>query len=274
VIALPEPGYDGASTSASPARTVSLLRVDAELRDAVPPGERRFAERVLIAPRRTLDGGAWASEMLAGDIARPVAALLLRGVVTHEVVLAGRCNAHLLGPGDLFRPWRSVGTSLPASARWTATGGAEVAVLDERFLLATRRWPMLSAQIYERLAEQVELAAHRAAILGLPRVEDRVLALFWQLADRWGVVRPDGVVVRLSLTHALIGHLVGAQRPTVSLALLRLAREGLLRRTDGAGWLLAHDSLTILTGRPEAEPARPASVRAVPPGTPDVELAV
>ena len=131
-------------------------------------------------------------------------------------------------------------------ARWTASRGAEIAVLDERFVTTTRRWPGLSTVVYDRLAEQLEVAAVRAAIVGLPRVEERVLALFWQLADRWGVVTADGVVVRLALTHAVIGELVAARRPTVSLALHGLADAGLLRRSANRDWVLAHHSRATL----------------------------
>jgi hypothetical protein len=131
--------------------------------------------------------------------------LLLGGLVTHEVTLGGWCSANLLGPGDVFRPWLCAYTPLPCDERWTAAGGAAIAVLDERFVMIARRWPGLSAVVHERLAEQLEVAAVRGAIAGLPRVEQRVLALLWQLADRWGVVRPDGIAIELSLTHALIG---------------------------------------------------------------------
>jgi CRP/FNR family transcriptional regulator, cyclic AMP receptor protein len=233
------------TTADASAATVALLRVDARLREAVPPDELRFAERVVIAPRRELEG-RWQPAALVDRSARPIAALLLRGLVTHEIMLAGRCSANLLGPGDLFRPWRGADTCLSCDARWTASAGAIIAVLDERFVAAARKWPGLSTVVYERLAEQVEVAAVRAAIAGLPRVEQRVLALFWQLADRWGVVRPAGVVVGLALTHALIGELVGAQRPTVSLALHALAGDGLLRRGAGGAWILAHDSHATL----------------------------
>jgi CRP/FNR family cyclic AMP-dependent transcriptional regulator len=250
-----------------PRSSVALLHVDAALRAAVPRDELRFAERVLVVPYRELGPGPWSPERLVGDTARPVAALLLGGLVTHEVMLAGRRNANLLGPGDLFRPWRSVDTSLPCDERWTASGDAAIAVLDERFMAAARRWPGLSAVVYERLAEQLEAAAVRAAIVGLPRVEERVLALFWRLADRWGVVRPDGVVVELALTHALIGHLVGAQRPTVSLALQTLAEGGLLRRAQNGAWTLAHDSAaTLASDAPRRVAHRPAaSAHPVPP---------
>ena len=74
-----------------------------------------------------------------------------------------------------------------------------------------------------------------AAIAQLGRVDLRVLALLWHLADRWGTVTPDGVVLPLRLTHALLGRLVGAQRPTVTLALAQLGGAGdVSRREDGA----------------------------------------
>jgi CRP/FNR family cyclic AMP-dependent transcriptional regulator len=162
------------------------------MRRCVPPDELPFAEHVLIVRRCQLGQGQWSPDTLVSDSARPFAALLLRGLVTQEVTLAGRCSANLLGPRDLFRPWRPADTCLPCQARWTAAGDAAIAVLDERFVASARRWPGLSTVIYDRLAEQLQTAAVRAAISALPRVEERVLALFWQLADRWGVVRPDG----------------------------------------------------------------------------------
>jgi CRP-like cAMP-binding protein len=241
--ALPAP--DAITAAAEPPRprsTVALLRVDAGLREAVPTDELDLAERVVVAPRRDLQPGSWSPEALVGDSARPFAALLLRGVVAHEMVLAGRCSANLLGPGDVFRPWRSIETALPCASRWTCASRAAIAVLDERFLTAARRWPGLSAVIHDRLGDQLDSGALRTAIVALPRVEQRILALFWQLADRWGTVAPGGVVVRLELTHAMVGHLVGAQRPTVTIALKALAEDGLLRRSGTGTWTLGHGS--------------------------------
>ena len=226
--------------------TVALLRVDARLREAVPVDERPFAQRMIVVPRRELGDGRWAPEALLSASARPFAALVLRGLITHEITLAGRRSADLLGPGDVFRPWRSADGSVRYEVAWTATDGAAIAVLDERFGAAAHRWPELSAVIYDRLAERLELASARAAIVALPRVEQRVLALFWQLADRWGIVRPHGVDVELALTHELIGRLVGAQRPTVSLALRALAAMDLLRRERHGVWTLGHASHTAL----------------------------
>jgi hypothetical protein len=48
------------------------------------------------------------------------------------------------------------------------------------------------------------------------------------------------------ITHELIGQLIGAQRPTVSLALQGLAGEGLMQRTSRGTWILRHNSREAL----------------------------
>ena len=52
--------------------------------------------------------------------------------------------------------------------------------------------------------------------------------LLWHLAARWGKVEPAGIRLSLPLTHRLLGQLVGAERPSVSHALARLAEAGLV----------------------------------------------
>ena len=76
------------------------------------------------------------------------------------------------------------------------------------------------------------------AIVHQPRVDVRLHMLFWQLADRWGRVRSDGISVPLRLTHTVLAELVAARRPTVTSALSELADRGVLRAVDGA-WLLS-----------------------------------
>ena len=59
-----------------------------------------------------------------------------------------------------------------------------------------------------------------------------------QLAERWGRVTSDGVLIPLDLSHRLLGQLVGARRPTIATAAAELARQGLLRQCDDGAWLL------------------------------------
>lgn len=244
-----------------PTGRVALLRLDPGLRAAVPDNELTVAERFLTVPYRALEPGTWSVPTIAVH-AEPFAALLVEGLVTHETTIAGRRTADLLGPGDVFHPWRAFDAAIPGTSRWASSTTALVAVLDARFIAAARRWPRLYLVIHDRMADQLDRGTARAAIMGLPRVEQRVLGLLWQLAERWGKVHPEGVVVDLGLTHELIGQLVGAQRPTVSLAIRVLADEELLRRTPEGAWLLDHDIGRML---PDVPPAGDVQTAGRPP---------
>jgi len=239
-----------------------LLQVDTGLRAAVPERERPLAERALIVPCHELGPGPWRTEGLRAD-RDALALLVVRGLGTREITIAGRRSAELLGPGDVLHPWSSSNPVVPTTSRWASGSSAMVAVLDGRFVAAARRWPQLFVVVHERLAEQLERGALRAAIMALPRVEQRILGIFWQLAERWGTVRPDGVAIELAITHELIGQLIGAQRPTVSLALQALAADGLLQRTAHGAWLLCQDSRDAL---PDVRPI--GTIHTATPGGP------
>ena len=66
------------------------------------------------------------------------------------------------------------------------------------------------------------------ALLQLSPVETRLHVLFWHLAERWGHVTPDGVSVRMRMSHKLLGQLVGCRRTSVTTALRRIAESGLV----------------------------------------------
>lgn len=175
----------------------------------------------------------------------PFAALVLGGLIVRECVLAGRATAQLLGAGDV------IGLSQPEETipgvRYAVRAATEtrIAVLDERFLAAAQRWPWLTARLAERTARWADRALMLQAISQLGRVDARIVALFWHLADRWGRVSPDGLIVPLKLTHAALGTLVGAARPTVTLALKDLAERGTLHRR-GDEWVLGLDSRELV----------------------------
>jgi hypothetical protein len=138
--------------------------------------------------------------------------------------------------------------------------GTRVAVLDDRLLPIAGRWPGVTACLLSRAARRLDRLAVMQAICHLTRVDTRVLCTLWLLADRWGRVTPDGVVLPLRLTHRTLSRLVGARRPSVTSAITELGRRGLLsRRTDGS-W--------TLHGPPPEELERvglPPEISAAPP---------
>lgn len=221
---------------------VELLVADPDLALGLPKGQLAEASRALVVPRVELDAGAWRPPESSAWAAPVTGLLVLEGLLARDVSLGGRVCTLLLGPGDIFSPWPDPDELLACKASWTAVERSAVAVLDGHYAVGARRWPTVAVAVQRRLCAQANRLATHVAISQLPGVEQRILAAFWQLAERFGRVSGDGVAVPLLLTHQAIGQIAGAQRPTVTLALGNLAASGSLTRCADRTWLLAHDS--------------------------------
>lgn len=232
---------DGDSTRA---RGIALARVWPEIESLISPEDGDLAARVLTAPMLTSDGGTL-SELIAAADPTAFGFLVTQGVVFKETVLSARSALELLGPGDVLAPPLTASRQLDSRAvsRYIAHGPASIAVIDHRFRQAARRWPELSDLLHDRLGQQTHRASMHLAMLHQTRVEDRILSLFADLAERFGRMTPEGVIIDLGLTHELIGRLVGAQRPTVSLALSVHASEGVIARLETGAWRVAPEAM-------------------------------
>jgi hypothetical protein len=244
----------------SPSDTVRLLEADPDLAGLLTGARRQEAERELVVRVHRLGVGVWDVSRLEGAGADHVGLLLLDGVVAREVIVADHVSAELLGPGDLVRPWQDASKAdlLPVDVLWSILSPSSFAVLDRRFAGELARWPEVTAALFERLSERSLRLGTTQAISQLTRVDRRLKALLWHLAERWGRVSGDGVVVPLALTHRILGQLVGARRPTVSTALGELAERGeLVRRVDGSWVLRGSPPDASSLGRRRAMAGRP-----------------
>jgi hypothetical protein len=225
----------------------SLLELDPDLGRLLEPERRSAAARELRVRVISLPIGEWGGARLAEADPTHLGLLVVDGVIGREVVLDDIVSTELIGPGDVMRPWRIDGPPdlLPVTIRWNALSGARLALLDRRFTAQVAHYPEITTMIADRLADRAQRLAITQAISQLNRVDRRLLALFWHLAERWGRVVPDGIGVPLALSHRLIGELVGARRPTVSTALAELARDGQLVRRHDATWLLTGEPLSV-----------------------------
>jgi CRP/FNR family cyclic AMP-dependent transcriptional regulator len=169
--------------------------------------------------------------------------LLLDGVLARRAQVAGASCCELVGPGDVVRPWLDCGESspLPTQTAWQALVRSSVAVLDDRFAYAVRLWPQVPAALMDRLLLRGRWLEFQLAVCQRKTVEERLHLMLWQFAYRWGTVTPEGVALRLPLTHHLLAEIVGAERPTVTTALGCLREAGLIQQVRGRerGWLLA-----------------------------------
>lgn len=229
----------------------SLLDLVPDIAEDVPAAERSAVRRGTAVQTERVAPGPWSPADLVSE-GGAIGVLIAEGAIVRDVLIAGSIASDLLGPGDVAGLGDDDAALVPAELRWTVSAPARVAIIDARLLSSLEAWPAVTARLLARATRQTSTLALQRAISQLPRVDQRLLALFWHLAERWGRVGHDGIVVRLALTHETLGRMVGARRPTVSLALKELSTAGtVVRRLDGA-WVLRRDGLERLV--PEREP--------------------
>ncbi len=198
-----------------------------------------------MLPTITLPPGPWRLDQLeetSGVRGAVVGFIVLSGAATINVTISRRSCVRLITEGELVLLDGREVDSIPLEWSWSILESACLALLDARLQIIGRRWPQLMTAILQRGAQQTRHGLLQQAIGQLPRVEHRLLALLWSIADRRGVVRGEGVWVELPVTQETLAQMIGARRPTVSLGLKRLVEEGHITAREG-GWLLHRSSL-------------------------------
>lgn len=206
-----------------------LLDHDVDLAEALDVRMQRLARPAATAVVFDADTGeVRLAEQLAA--ARPGPGLLvLEGVLAVHVRVGDRVAAELLGPGDLVEPRPHDADDLVGCAvEWRGLVPTRFAVLDGGFTHRVRPWPQIMQALLSRVERRTGNLNVQRAIAFQPRLEVRLMLLLWHLASRWGRVELGGIRLPLPLTHQLLGHLIGAERPSVSHALGRLARSGMV----------------------------------------------
>ena len=221
-------------------RAIAVLELDPDLAREIDPERSAAATSAAVAAVETLAPGEWPFDTL--DFIEPYGALgllVIDGLMTRDVSVFGASFTELIGEGEILRPW-DTGVDMPSESKvtWNVMEQTRVALLDRAFVMRAARWPEIAAALVARAVKRSRALTVQLAICNLPRVETRLLLLMWHLADRWGRVSTNGVVLPLGLTHRTLACLVGARRPTVTTALKQLSsHERVSRRPDGS-WVL------------------------------------
>ena len=236
---------------------------------------RSASPRTVRIPR-----GRWATQWDDG-VRGGIGLLVLEGLLLRRVGIDGRFGAELLGEGDLLRPWQGDDgdSTLSQTTRWRVLEATRFAVLDVEAARCLAAYPEVTGSLVARALERARNLSINMAIVHQARVHVRLQMLLWHLADRWGRVRSEGVILPLHLTHAVLADLVAARRPTVTTALTQLDQAGAGAPSDD-GWLLSGEppgellelqAVALASPRRRsltARPARRASERAVIRGRP------
>jgi CRP/FNR family cyclic AMP-dependent transcriptional regulator len=242
-----------------------LLELDPDLGQLLSEDRLETARHELRVAVHTLDTGPWDVDKLSGASPEHMGLLVVDGILAREVLVSDTVSTELLGPGDVVRPWRLREDSvlLRHQIRWNVLSRSRIALLDRRFAVELSRLPEVSVALVDRVTERALRLSVTQAISQLNRVDRRLLALFWHLAERWGRMTGEGVALPMTLSHRMLGQLVGARRPTVSTALGELTKHGELRRRDDGTWLLTGAPVGV--PEPEIERVIPMRRRLLPP---------
>jgi CRP/FNR family transcriptional regulator, cyclic AMP receptor protein len=220
-------------------RRVRVVEAFPEIVEHLDSEQRDQARRQLVADLVVAKAGRWTPEVPT-DAPGHLGLLVLDGLLSRDVILEKPLATELVGQGDLLRPSDRDGADAPVpfEVSWTVLEPARFAVLDPVFARTLGQWPSAMAAVLRGASNRAHSLAITLAVSNLRRVDVRLLMLLWYLADRWGRVTPDGVIVPLRLTHETLARLVGAQRPSVTTAIRQLEQEDHLRRTQDRLWLL------------------------------------
>jgi CRP/FNR family cyclic AMP-dependent transcriptional regulator len=219
---------------------ISIVDADADLASLLDDRERARAQREALTRVRHLSVGRWDAANAVEPEVHHRGFLVIEGLLSREVHVLGRQCVELLGDGDVLRPWRwdADGSHVHAEVGWTVLEPTQLAVLDHGLVARMNPWPQLGVELFARGTRRAHSLAVALAISHHQRVEDRLLLTLWHLAERWGRVSPDGIVVPLPLSHQRLAQLVGAHRPSVTTAMGALAQAGSLSRRDDGAWML------------------------------------
>jgi hypothetical protein len=235
-----------------PVQRGSLPALDRRLVAGLAGVRLAAAERDLVVRLSRLPRGIWRPGPNEYGAEGGIGLLIVEGFMIRRVEVAHRAAGELLGPGDLLRPWQDDGDHAvyPFAAGWRVLDAMVVAVLDRALAQRLGPYPEVTGALVGRAMARSRRVTGQLALAQFGSVRHRVLLALWHLADDWGRVRPDGILVPVSLTHEMLGLLVGARRPAVTSALGELAADGLVVHGRAAYRLLGRppEDLALVRG--------------------------
>lgn len=200
-----------------------LSQTSAKLSSSVDPLEQLYPERALVNYAAGLTIPLQSTHLY----------IICRGVVQLHTLYADG-NETIVG---LCGPTMAFGSSLTHLHPYWATALNDTEVLPLA-LSELESSPALSAALLPQLVRRLQQSEAWLAFAGQRLVADRLRSLITQLAQDFGQVGPNGVQIKMRLTHHQLATIVGTTRVTVT---------RLLRDFKHEGWLSVHRRQLIVT---------------------------
>jgi len=157
-------------------------------------------------------------------------------------------------PGEVFGELAAFVDQPRESFAAAVENSTALEISRETCLRIARASPSAGTAITAQIGGRLKQIEARAEDLAFRTVQQRVAHILLQLSGEFGQPVSRSVRITLRLTHAQLAALVGASRPTVSLALGQLEEAGLIVREDGNWIILDRSGLERIVERlPEAD---------------------
>ena len=134
----------------------------------------------------------------------------------------------LVGPGEVFGEVSTFDTHVRNATARTVTQATLLELSQARLTRWLQDRPELARGLLRHLSRRLGECREEASVLLAADAPTRVAVCVIQLAERLGVVEPDGLHVTHGLTQVELSELVGVARETVN---------KVLRDFTGRGWL-------------------------------------
>ena len=156
---------------------------------------------------------------------------LLSGAVLRSRPDVGGRRVDLMLAGDAIR----MDDEDPARWRVLSSEPARVALVTPATVTALAAIPGAAQALMLALLEQVELELELRSIVGIQRIEERIVAFFRLLARRVGQEASPGVRIPLALEQKRIEEILSAGHTQATMAFRALFASGVLVH-DARGW--------------------------------------
>ena len=129
-------------------------------------------------------------------------------------------------------------------------GSSRLTVIDPDARVELLRIPALAERLVAQLALALGQKQEATANFALTRHVDRVRRKLLQLAGTYGHVVRDGIRIDFPVSHALLAEMIGSSRETVTRAVDRLQRDGIVDRRGSTYRLLVSPESVVAEPQP------------------------
>lgn len=132
------------------------------------------------------------------------------------------------GPGDMFGELALIGERARSHHAEALEESTLIQIPRERFLAFVRHQPELLLQLLEVLGGRIRELEGLVQDLAFRDIEGRLSRQLLLLSSEYGIKTKNGILIGFRLTHRDLAEMIGSARENTTMALNRLARQGLL----------------------------------------------